>query len=138
MRDRLLRGLTALGVLAAALAGAARAQAPGLSVQLEGPDELALGDRAEIVARVRLEPPNDLPLLVTPSGEGPAVEVVRGRLLRADADDPAAETLRFRIPIVARSAGTSVIRVRALGWACAERCRQASGEASATLRVARR
>lgn len=123
---------------AAILALPARAQAPGIHVALEPPSELIEGDRTEVMAVVVVDPPNDIPLLVTPNSEGAAVEVVRGRLLRADAIDPEAEPLRFRIPIVARSAGTAVLRVRATGWVCDRRCRPASGEASVALRVARR
>lgn len=139
MRDHLLRGLSlALAATALVLAPSTSAQAPGVTVALEPPGELTEGDRAEVVAAVTIDPPNDLPLLVTPSSEGAAVEVVRGRLLRADAEDPDARPLRFRIPIVARGSGTAVLRVRAAGWVCEERCREATGEASVALRVERR
>lgn len=139
MRARVLRRLTIAIVTAwATLAAPAVAQAPGVTVALEPPDGLTEGDRAEVVAVVRLAPPNDLPLLVTPNSEGAAVEVVRGRQLRADAEDPEARPLRFRIPIVARSSGTAVVRVRVSGWVCEQRCRQATGEASVALRVERR
>jgi hypothetical protein len=139
MRGRALRGLIALAAAAAAAAVIlARAQAPGgVEVTLEAPHALVAGDRAEVVAVVRIEPANDLPLLVTPRSEGAAVEVVRGRLLRADAEDPTAVPLRFRLPIVARGAGTSVFRVRVSGWACDRRCAQVTGDASAVLRVER-
>jgi len=89
----------------------------------------------EVLAQVRIEPPSDAPLLLTPEAEGAAVEVVRGRMLRGDADDPEAHPLRFRIPIVARGAGTAVLRVRVSTWACAERCRSLKGETSTVLRV---
>lgn len=136
MRSGPLRGLIA-GAIVLGLSGVpARAQAPAeIAVTLEIPDALTVGDRAEVIATVRVEPPNDLPLLVTPWGEGPAVDVVRGRLLRADADAPEASPLRFRIPIVARRSGTAVVRVRVTGWVCVERCRQGVAEASAVLRV---
>lgn len=114
------------------------AQAPAeLEVSLEAPDGLTVGDRAEVIAILRLRPANDLPVLVTPSAEGTAVEVVRGRLLRADAseDDAATGTLRFAVPIVAKGPGTAVLRVRAMGWACDRRCRQSTGETTVTVRV---
>lgn len=117
---------------------AAAAQAPaGLEVSLEAPDGLIVGDRAAVIAHVRLQPANDLPLLVTPSAEGPAVEVVRGRLLRADAEGDASApgALRFAVPVVAKSPGTAVLRVRAMGWVCDHRCRQAIGESTITVRV---
>jgi len=134
------RGAAALLAIATLLAiPSATAQGPGrLAVVLTPPEHLVEEDRAEVVAEVRMQPPSDAPLLVTPSTEGTAVEVVRGRLLRSDAEDPDAERLRFRIPIVARSAGTSVLRVRVRGWVCSRRCAPVSGEASLVLRVARR
>jgi len=139
MRDRLLRGLSLVAIACGlVLVSSVHAQAPGMRVTLEPPEGLTEGDRAEVVAVVELDPPNDLPLLVTPTSEGTAVEVVRGRLLRADAEDPGALPLRFRVPIVARGSGTAVLRVRASGWICAERCRAATGAASVALRVARR
>lgn len=140
MRDRALRGLI-LAASAIALVGAAplAAQAPaGITLVLEPPASLVEGDGAEVIVVARISPPNDLPLLVTPRSEGSAVSVVRGRLLRADAASPEAADLQFRVPIVAHSAGTSVLRVRAAGWICAERCRQAIAEESVVLRVHRR
>jgi hypothetical protein len=129
---RAIGGLAAL--LALAAPASARAQGDELSVALDPPAALHAGDRAEIVARVSGAGPH--PLLLTPRSEGTAVEVVRGRLMRADARDPDAEVLELRIPVVARSAGTAVIRVEAAGYACAERCRRVRAEAAAVLRVA--
>ncbi len=81
--------------------------------------------------------PSGLPVIVTPTEEGTAVEVVRGRLVRADAEDPDAETLRFRIPLVARESGTGVVRVHVNTFECDERdeCRALEGESALTLRV---
>ncbi len=76
------------------------------------------------------------PLLVTPSSEGTALEVVRGRLLRAEAQDPRAEVLEFQVPVVARGPGTAVVRVRAAGYACEARCRPVHAEASLIVHVA--
>ena len=105
-----------------------------LTVELRGPDNLRAGDTAEILVIVRGASRH--PLLVTPRSEGTAVEVVRGRLLRADALDPNADALELRVPIVARAPGTAVVRVRASGYACHERCRAIEAEASLVLRVA--
>ena len=129
--------LSLAGALALVAISAGAQAPPGVSVTLEIPDGLVVGDRAEVIATVDVVPPNDLPLLLTPRGEGPAVDVVRGRLLRADADEPSAMPLRFRIPIVARQSGTSVVRVRVSGWVCEERCRQSVAEATSVLRVSR-
>ncbi len=125
---------------AASLAGivwlwAASASAQGeLVVELSAPGAIHEGDRAQITALVRGAGPH--PLLVTPRSEGTALEVVRGRLLRAEAEDPSSEVLEFRIPIVARSPGTSVVRVSAAGYACEARCRPVSAEASLVVQVA--
>jgi hypothetical protein len=107
------------------------------------PETLAIGDRADLIATVRV-PAGDRsrssPLLLTPVSEGSAVEVVRGRLLRADADrDPDAERLRFRIPLVARTAGTAVLRVHARSFVCPRSpnadCHAVTTERSAVVRV---
>lgn len=106
-----------------------------LHVALELKSDLVAGDRTEVIATVRLRPRNDRPLLVTPQAEGTAIEVVRGRLLRSDADDPIAETLRFRIAIVAKEPGDSILRVRVLAYACELRCEAIRGEGVLPLRV---
>jgi hypothetical protein len=128
----------AVAVSAAVSAPAAEAQpAPALTVTLSPPERLAVGDRAEVIATVSLTPRSEGPILVTPISEGAAVEVVRGRLSRSDAEDPAASPLRFRIPIVARGPGTAVLRVQALGYACrpSRRCRALETSSSVVLRV---
>jgi hypothetical protein len=134
--------VAALGlVLCGAGAGAAQPPAGRVDVALELPERLVAGDRATIVAKVRLSPRDEsgeLPLLVTPASEGTAIEVVRGRLIRPDAEDPTAAELRFPVPIVARNPGTSVLRVHVLAYACAGgRCRAVTGETSAIVRVER-
>ena len=145
MRHDLLRRLIArcalLGVVSTLLALPARAQDPpvaarGVSMTLSAPERLVAGTTATVVAEVRV-PPGDAPLLLTPTTEGTAVEVVRGRLLRADAERTDAGTLRFRIPIMAKAAGTSVLRVRVLTYACARRCRAEEADAFIVLRVDR-
>jgi hypothetical protein len=75
-------------------------------------------------------------LLVTPSIDGASVEVVRGRLFRFDAEDPAADPLRFRVPVLARSIGTAVLSVRVDGHACeGTRCDPVDAEATARIDV---
>ncbi|MBX3269037.1 MAG: hypothetical protein KF729_02180 [Sandaracinaceae bacterium] len=129
-------GGLALAALAAPLASAqdARDAQNVLQVELEAPPALRRGDRTEIVVRVRGA--GEHPVLVTPSSEGTAIEVVRGRLMRADAADARAEVLELRVPIVARDAGTAVVRVRVAGYACAARCRAVRAEASLVVEVA--
>lgn len=124
-----MRGLLALLVFALA----APAAAQEISIELAAPADLREGDRAQITARVRGAGTH--PLLLTPASEGTALEVVRGRLLRADAIDPRAEVLEFRIPIVANAPGTAVVRVSAAGYTCAARCRLVRADASLAVRV---
>jgi hypothetical protein len=124
--------------LAALSSLASTAHADGIRLRLERPEgPLVEGAREELRAIVAFDAPNDRPLLVTPESEGPAVEVVRGRLLRSDADDAAAPELVFRIPIVARAVGTATVRVRVRGYVCARRCRSVIATGEATLRVER-
>ena len=120
-------------VLFAALAPATALAQESLSIELEAPP-LRAGDRAEVIARVRGA--GSHPLLLTPRSEGTAIEVVRGRLLRAEAIDPSAEVLEFRVPIIAHLAGTSVLRVSADGYVCEARCRLVRAEASRVVTVA--
>jgi len=125
-----------LFALALALAPArAHAQEGGgpIAIELRAPP-LHAGDRAELIARVRGAGAH--PLLLTPRSEGTAIEVVRGRLLRAEAVDPSAEPLEFRIPLIAHLAGTAVVRVSVAGYACEARCRLVRAEASQIVNVA--
>jgi len=76
--------------------------------------------------------------MVTPRAEGDAVEVVRGRLLRPDAVDPAASPLVFRIPIAAREPGPARVRVEVHSFVCeGDECQPVEGEAQVDLRVSR-
>lgn len=122
-----------LGSLVWLAAGPAAAQ-EGLQVEIEPPSELRQGDRTEIVARVAGS--DGLPVLVTPTSEGTAIEVVRGRLMRSDAADPDAAVLELRIPVVARQAGTAVLRVSVSGYACEARCRAVTAQTSVVIQVA--
>ena len=139
-----MRGVGVAAVVLAATLGTTAgvrsqtAAPPSAEVRIIPPESLTVGDRASIIAEVRIVPPGDRPILLTPSSEGTAVEVVRGRLLRADAEDPNADVLRFSIPIVAATAGTAVLRVHVAGWACEERCREVEDDAELVVRVARR
>ena len=112
-----------------------RAQSNEVVVRIGKVPVLSPGAHHSVELEVSLAPGQGAPLLVTPTIEGSAVEVVRGRLLRSDAVDPQASPLRFRLPIVANSPGTSVLRVEVRGFACAQRCQPVQGSASLVLRV---
>jgi hypothetical protein len=132
-------GLVAAVVIACvASARAQPAERSVIEVVLEPPARLGVGARAEVIARVRLGEDAGRPMLLTPATEGTAIEVVRGRLTRADADaqtDDGGE-LRFRIPIVARMVGTAVLRVRIDGFACRDgRCTALQIEESVAIEV---
>lgn len=72
----------------------------------------------------------DLPVIVSAHAEGRALEVVKGRLLRADAIDPEARPLRFELPLAATATGAAVLNVSALVYRCTVRCEAVRLEAS--------
>ena len=130
-----MKRLAALGSVLA-ISMIAHAQTAPLTVTIEAPHQMHPGDHAEIVALVHAEDAARGPLLVTPSVDGAAVEVVRGRLFRFDAEDPSADPLRFRVPVLARSVGTAVISVRIDGHACVgARCSAVDAESTARIDV---
>jgi hypothetical protein len=142
MRNGPVRRLTVVSAITGllglvVLANAAGQDAPRVELTIEPPESLTVDDRKSVIVNVRVVPEGHRPVLLTPTSEGSAVEVVRGRLLRADAEDPRAAVLRFSIPIVARTPGTSVLRVHVSGWACEERCRPVDADAEVVLRVGR-
>jgi hypothetical protein len=98
--------------------GPARPSGNGPSLRIEASKALVVGTAAAIDVLVRTEEGQEQPLLLTPTAEGEAVRVVRGRLLRADATRTSEGELRFAVPIVARRAGTSVLRVELLTYHC--------------------
>jgi hypothetical protein len=92
------------------------------SLALSEPAAIHLGDHPILTVRLRL-PDGSIPLLlVTLSGEGEALEVVRGRFLRSDARDPEATLLLFDVPTVAARPGRSLLRVRVDGVRCTDTC----------------
>jgi hypothetical protein len=99
-----------------------------------------VGDALEIVAHVNLREGARGPWMLSPTSDGPALEVVRGRLLSIDADtlehtDRALEA-RLRIPVLARAQGTTVLRARVEAYGCREgRCRTIDGEGSLVVEV---
>lgn len=112
------------------------ALAQELRLELDAPASLSAGDRTSLELRVWADP--EMPVMVTPRAEGAAVEVVRGRLLRPDAEDPEGSPLVFRIPIVAREPGPARVRAAVQTFRCeGDDCEPARGEAQAELRVGR-
>lgn len=117
--------------------GDVRADAESLAVRILPPERLTTGDHVEVIVEVDVSACEGQPLILTPTSEGDAVEVVRGRFLREDGVLNA-HTLRFRVPIVAASAGNSVFRVRVTSYACRTRCRAIEGDGFVVLRAAPR
>lgn len=124
--------VTAALALAAAIA---TASPPLPQLVLEVPRELRVGEHAHVELTVVLPPEAAEPLLLTPYREGKSLEVVKGRLLRSDARDPAARPLRFALPVLAIAPGTALIGVRLLAYVCAPRCRAVESETRANVVV---
>src|SRR5262245_16646585 len=97
---------------------AARAGAEPAALEIEAAPRLRAGEVGVIGVRVRLTGGVMLPLLLTPSVEGQALEVVRGRLLRGDAVVLGPDALRFEVPVVARVAGTALLRIELATFQC--------------------
>lgn len=135
MRDHPVRILTAGVLLAAAQLSAA--QSGPVRVQLAAEQTLSAGAHAAIEVLVELPEGNDAPLLLTPSLEGVALEVVRGRLSRPDgkAVDEAGTRLRFEIPVRARSEGTAILHVDVMTYVCSRTCERVVLRSSQVVRV---
>lgn len=102
---------------------------------LTAPSELRAGEHTRFTVEVWLPEHAGKPVLVTPFREGEAIEIVRGRLLRSDAHDPAQNPLRFEVPMLARAAGAAVVGVKLLAYLCNDRCRAVEVEARRNLVV---
>jgi len=119
--------------------------ADGVALRIAVPPRIAEGDRFVMEVVVTRGPATrGQPLVLTPTAEGDAVEVVRGRFFPHDARPPDAEPLRFEVPCVARTRGTGVVRVEVRTFACppgdrpGARCRPVTVDAARALRVDRR
>lgn len=130
------RGALAVLLLTAAAAQlAAAADDARLQVEIEGPDSLERAAHFNVPVRVTLPLGGAAPLMLTPSVEGSALEVVRGRLIRSDAKPVDATQLRFELPVVARSEGTAILQIEVNTYVCEPRCRAVSARASRVFRV---
>lgn len=129
----------------ALLSSASTAQDTPISVSLSvAAPLLRVGETGEVLAVVNSDASASGPLLITPTSDGPAIDVVRGRLLRADAEDPRSSPLRFHVPFVALNPGDALVRVRIDGWSCRipdeggdERCHAVRAESAIPLTVRR-
>jgi hypothetical protein len=109
--------------------------APPAALRIVVPDGLTPGSPALIDVFVRLPPGPEQPVLITPSSEGEAVRVTRGRLLRADAMRAEHNELRFQVPVAVLGAGTAVLHVALLTYRCAQRCEAVRLQESRTVQV---
>jgi hypothetical protein len=133
---RARRALVAVGAFVT-LFGVVPTALAELALVFEPPERVVVGDRARLVLVVDVA--TDVPVLVTPTHEGSAIEVVRGRLARADAVEANARPLRFPIPIVARERGTGVVRATVTSFVCeGEVCDAIEEEARVAIRVEER
>lgn len=126
-------------VIASAAATAARADDPQRAaevvVRIAQPPALSQGNHASLRVEVELSPNVARPLLLTPHVEGQPIEVVKGRLLRADAHDADASTLIFDLPVRVLGPGTAVVHVEVSAYACAQRCRLVEARTKRVLNV---
>jgi hypothetical protein len=134
-----LRRAVLLAVALAVVPESLRAAESKLTVTISGPETLTRAAHASIPVWVTLPPDStelrDLPLALTPHIDGTAIELVRGRLLRADAKAEESGQLRFLIPVVARSEGTAILRVELMTYACDPRCRRVDASTTRVLHV---
>jgi hypothetical protein len=127
--------LTRTVAIAAALQLATATAHADPRMSATAPPAVAVGDRFEVLVVVELGPEADAPILLTPRAEGSAIEAVRGRLLRADAEDPNGTPLRFRVPFVARAEGQAVLHLHVLTYRCTNRCEAIEVEERVEFRV---
>lgn len=108
-----------------------------LEVAILDPGRLRVGATGSLTVVVRGADTQARPLLLSPTVQGAALEVVRGRLLRSDATTAAPDhtALRFAVPVRAAAAGTSVVDVTVATYTCAARCRQVTASARLVVRT---
>jgi hypothetical protein len=109
-----------------------------VALQIGAPPRLVVGSVAAIEVTVWIADTDQEPLLLTPSVEGEAVRVVRGRLLRDDAVRGDRSTLVFALPLSARRPGAALLRIALLTYRCESTCREVRADASRMLEVNQR
>lgn len=108
------------------------------TLRIEAPNELRVGARVTVPVLVdwqQISPDGPGQLVLSAHAEGRALDVVKGRLLRADAVDPNANPLRFELPLMAATSGTALLNVSVLGYRCRVRCEAVRIEASKQILV---
>ena len=75
------------------------------------------------------------PLMLDVRSEGEALQVVRGRFRRSDAERGDDGRLHFRVPIVVRAQGSAIVRAELRTYRCAPGCREQRAFAQRTLTV---
>lgn len=124
-----------LGAVLLFLAPTATAQPTALRLELQAPDVIQPGDRVSL--RLIVTPAGEEAMLITPTSEGAAIVVARGRLQRRDGTVDG-EDLVVQVPIIARDAGHALVRVHVQTYSCeGERCRAIEADADIALDVVR-
>lgn len=124
-----------LGAMLMAFAPAAGAQPSALHLELHAPEVIRPGDRVSL--RLVVTPAGEEAMLITPTSEGAAIVVARGRLQRGDGQVDG-DDLVVQLPIIARDAGHALVRVHVQTYHCeGERCRAVEAEAEIALDVVR-
>ncbi len=132
------RGLWAAGLFALVLAWRglpAAALDPPTTLTIEAAAELRVGTRTSVPLVLHWQGARPVQVLVSAHAEGRALDVVKGRLLRADAIDPEANPLRFELPVVAAASGVALLNVTVLAYPCAFRCAAQRIEASRQILI---
>jgi hypothetical protein len=75
------------------------------------------------------------PLMLDVRSEGAALQVVRGRFRRSDAEVGADGRLHFRVPIVVRAQGSAIVTAQLRTYRCTDGCREHRADAQRTLTV---
>ncbi len=121
--------VAAVWVAPAATSDASAASTLGPRLEVTGALELRVGAHSALSVVLTLPEGAAEPVLLTPTAEGEALEVVRGRLMRGDARRAQQGALYFELPVVAKSSGSSIVRIHALAYACREDlCRAVEAE----------
>lgn len=107
-------------------------------LRVDAPPELHVGARVSIPVSVRVPPGDTTPVLLSATASGRAIDVVKGRLLRADAIDPRETPLRFELPVIAATAGVALLRVSVLTYRCNFRCEAVRTESTLQVLVRER
>jgi hypothetical protein len=109
----------------------AQAGAPSLQIAAESP--LSPGP-ARLEVWVDPGDSREQPLMLDVASEGEALQVVRGRFRRVDAE-PDAGRLRFSVPIVVRAQGTAIVRATLRTYRCTPDCREAQASTQRTVTI---